>query len=369
MTLSGSVVAPRQNHPGRTNAEAATYKNLGASAASPSVSAAEVESHRVTQLPVLVLHVHSSCNCRCVMCDIWKTSEARALEPSDLESHLSSIRRLGVRWVVFSGGEPLLNRGFPDLCAMLKGEGIRLTLLTTGLLLKKDAPEVVNSFDDVIISLDGPKEIHDSIRQVRGGYDLIDAGVKAIRDVRSDYSITARSTVQKGNFRYLRETIRAAKALGLDGVSFLPVDLTSQAFNRPLVWPVDRQNEIGLCVSDLTELEAELEALIRENAEEIRSGFVAESPEKLWRIVKHFRAHLGLEEAEAPTCNAPWTSAVVEIDGAVRPCFFHPAIGNICDESLEEAINSERALQFRAALDIGTNPTCKRCVCSLNYRI
>jgi Fe-coproporphyrin III synthase len=327
------------------------------------------EKHRVTQLPVLVLHVHSSCNCRCVMCDIWKTSEVRELKPADLEPHLSSIRWLGVRWIVFSGGEPLLNRGFPELCAMLKRERIRLTLLTTGLLLKKDAREVVDSFDDVIVSLDGPKEVHDSIRQVRGGFDSIDAGVRAIRDIRPRYRITARSTVQKANFRHLRETTEAAKLLGLDGISFLPVDLTSQAFNRPLVWPIERQNEIGLCASDLTELEAGIARLIRENAGDIQSGFVAESPDKLWRIVKHFRAHLELEEAEAPPCNAPWTSAVVEIDGSVRPCFFHPTIGSIRDESLQEVINSERALQFRSTLDIRTNPTCKRCVCSLNYRI
>ena len=327
-----------------------------------------LEEHRVTQLPVLVLHVHSSCNCRCVMCDIWKTSEVRALKPADLEPHLSSIRKLGVRWIVFSGGEPLLNPGFPELCTMLKRERIRLTLLTTGLLLRKYACGVANAFDDVIVSLDGPEEVHDSIRQVRGGFALIGAGVKAIRSIWPGYRITARSTVQKANFRRLRETIRAAKFLGLDGISFLPVDLTSEAFNRPLVWPSERQNEIGLGLSDLAELEAEIAGLIQENADDIQSGFVAESPEKLWRIVKHFRAHLELEEAEAPPCNAPWTSAVVEIDGAVRPCFFHPAIGSIRDQSLQEVINSERALQFRSALDIRTNPTCKRCVCSLNYR-
>ena len=328
-----------------------------------------IETQRITRLPVLVLHVHSSCNCRCVMCDIWKTSEVRALQPSDLEPQLPSIRRLGVRWIIFSGGEPLLNRGFPELCAMLKAEGIRLTLLTTGLLLKKDAREVAESFDDVIVSLDGPQEIHDSIRQVPGGFDLIGAGVKAIRTISSGYRITARSTVQKGNFRHLRETIRAAKFLRLDGISFLPVDVTSQAFDRPLVWPIERQNEVGLCAADLTDLEIEIGALIRENAEDIRSGFVTEPPEKLWRIVKHFRAHVGLEEAESPACNAPWTSAVVEIDGNVRPCFFHPPIGHLRNQSLEDAINSERAREFRAALDIRTNPTCKRCVCSLNYRI
>jgi len=41
--------------------------------------------------------VHSRCNCRCVMCDIWKTSESRELTLTDLQPHLDSFRDLGVR--------------------------------------------------------------------------------------------------------------------------------------------------------------------------------------------------------------------------------------------------------------------------------
>jgi MoaA/NifB/PqqE/SkfB family radical SAM enzyme len=302
------------------------------------------------------------------MCDIWKTTDTRSLRPSDLEAHLASFRSLGVRWVVFTGGEPLLNPSLPLLCAMLRQEGIRLTLLTTGLLLKKQAKDVAASFDDVIISLDGPESIHNSIRQVENAFAVILAGVAAVKKLQPGLRITARTTVQKANCLYLRETVQAAKALHLDSISFLAADLESEAFNRPLIWPVGRQNQIALSLSDLAVLEIELKALIREYASDIRSGFIAESPEKLRRIVSHFRAHLGLEPSRAPLCNAPWTSAVVETDGTVRPCFFHPPIGNIQHSSFEEVINSKEALQFRSTLKISTNEICRRCVCSLNYR-
>ncbi len=326
------------------------------------------EPHRLTRLPVLVLYVHSSCNCRCVMCDIWKTSESRGLEPSELERHIAAFRRLGVRWVVFSGGEPLLNRAFPELCRLLRSEGIQVTLLTTGLLMKKCAREIAASFDDAIVSLDGPEQIHDRIRNVAGGFRLIDQGVTAIREIHSGFRITARTTVQKLNFHHLRETIDGARKMGLSGISFLAVDVTSNAFNRPLAWPVEKQNEVGLGVPEIRELEDEMRMLVRQNADDIQSGFIAESAEKLWKIVRYFRAHLGLDQAEAPPCNAPWTSAVVEVDGTVRPCFFHAPIGNIRGQSFEGAINSERAIAFRSALDMASNPICKRCVCSLNYQ-
>jgi Fe-coproporphyrin III synthase len=330
--------------------------------------APDTKHHRISQLPVLVLHAHTSCNCRCVMCDIWKNEASRAFRPFDLEPHLDSIRRLGVRWVVFSGGEPLLNPEWPQLCSILKREQVRLTLLTTGLLLGKHAAQVAESFDDIIVSLDGPEQLHNAIRRVDKAFALLQSGIEAIRQHRLSFSITARATIQRANHANLRETLAAAKQLKLNGISFLAADLTSEAFNRPQGWSPDRQSQVALTLEEVSVLEKEIESLITKHFYDIDSGYIAESPDKLRRLATHFRAHLGLDSSMSPRCNAPWTSAVIEADGTVRPCFFHRPIGNIQRQTLEEVINGEDMLAFRAALDISSNPTCKRCVCSLNYR-
>lgn len=323
---------------------------------------------RVTELPVLVLNVHSRCNCRCVMCDIWKRETSAEIKATDLERHRASLRKLGVRHVVLSGGEPLLHSDLLSLCSFFRQENIRLTLLSTGLLLLKRAEEVSSLFDDVIISIDGPAEVHDAVRRVNGAFHLIQNGIAALRRHRADIQVTGRSTVQKINHRYLRATVAAAKTLGLDSISFLAADLTSVAFNRPLLWPLERQSEIALNDKEVCVLENEIEQLITLHAEDIRSGYIAESASKLRRLSRHFRAHLGQLAHESPHCNAPWVSAVVEIDGSVRPCFFHPAFGNINSQTLEEAVNGEPAQSFRKSLRIAENPICQRCVCSLNYR-
>ncbi len=334
------------------------------------VSAEEVSSdlHVIHDLPVLVVHAHSSCNCRCIMCDIWKTQEGRAFRKADLEPHLASIRRLGVRWVVFSGGEPLMNAELPVLCKVLRAENIRLTLLTTGLLLQKCASAVAQGFDDVIVSLDGPPKIHDEIRRVERAFELLEAGVKAVREQRPEMRITARTTVQKANHCHLRETVHAARRLNLNGISFLAADLTSSAFNRPLLWSTSRQEEIALSPPEVGVLEREIESLVQETSRESECGFIAETPEKLRRIARQFRVQLGLETGESPICNAPWVSAVIETDGTVRPCFFHEAIGNLRDRSLESIVNGEAGRAFRENLDIANNAICQRCVCSLHYR-
>jgi MoaA/NifB/PqqE/SkfB family radical SAM enzyme len=302
------------------------------------------------------------------MCDIWKTRDQKKLGVQELEPQLQSIRRLGVRWIVFSGGEPLMNSELPELCSLLRTEGIRLTLLSTGLLLKKCAADVAQNFNDVIVSLDGPREIHDGIRRVFGAFDLLQEGIRALRKIRSDIQITARSTVQKANYAHLMETVQAAKQLQLDGISFLAVDVTSTAFNRSLVWPLSRKSEIALSLVELKVLENEIEALIVASGRDSAPGFIAESPQKLRRIARHFRAQLGLVAAESPLCNAPWVSAVVEADGSVRPCFFHPSIGNLSGTTLEAVINGPEGRNFRNTLDVASNPICRNCVCSLNYR-
>jgi MoaA/NifB/PqqE/SkfB family radical SAM enzyme len=302
------------------------------------------------------------------MCDIWKRESSDQFRTQDLERHRASLKNLGVRQVVLTGGEPLLHNDLAALCNFFREQNIHLTLLTTGLLMHKRAEEVANLFDDVIVSLDGPQNIHDAIRRVSGAFNLIYKGIAAVRHHRPSIPITCRTTVQKANHRHLCETVDAARALGLDSISFLAADLTSEAFNRPLIWPGERQNEISLSHEETRALEEEIEKLILEYEASINHKYIAESAAKLRKIPRRFHEHLGQLSPQAPICNAPWVSAVVEVDGSVRPCFFHRAIGNLTSSTLEEVINGDAAQIFRQSLDMETNATCQRCVCSLNYQ-
>jgi len=202
---------------------------------------------------------------------------------------------------------------------------------------------------------------------VMGAHKLIGKGIEAVRQRKPGIPVNARSTVQKANHSVVRQTVAGAKTIGLDSISFLATDLTSQAFNRDEVWPILRQDEVALSRGEVTALEEEVEALILENAEDFRNKYIVESPEKLRRIARRFREHLGDCAPVAPMCNAPWVSAVIEVDGTVRPCFFHEKIGNLAGKTLEQVINGEEARRFRTTLDVETNPICQKCVCSLNY--
>jgi MoaA/NifB/PqqE/SkfB family radical SAM enzyme len=302
------------------------------------------------------------------MCDIWQRKDSRILSVAGLERHRDSFESLRVRQVVLTGGEPLLNPELGDICNFLRSLNIKVTLLTTGLLLRNRAALVADGIDDIILSLDGPAEVHNAIRRIPRAFEVIAKGIEAVRLLRPSMPIACRTTVQKQNHTALCATVDASHALALDSISFLPADVSSQAFNRQEAWTDTRSDEVGLTGAEVVALEAEIEALIQSYQAEIRTGFIAENGVKLRRIARRFRERLEGTAPQAPMCNAPWVSAVMEVDGGVRPCFFHPSTASTQGSTLEQALNSPAAMSFRSHLDVATNPTCQRCVCSLNYR-
>ncbi|HYR07589.1 MAG TPA: radical SAM protein, partial [Longimicrobium sp.] len=237
----------------------------------------------VTVLPIVVLYPHSRCNCRCVMCDIWRAKERAEVAPEEVAGWLEEWRRLGVERVVLSGGEALMHRRIWELCEVLRGGGIDITLLSTGLLLRRHAAELVRWCDDVVVSLDGPPAVHDAIRRVPGAFARLADGVAAVRDADPAVRVSGRCTVQRANYRELRATVAAARAAGLDRISFLAADVSSEAFNRPGGWDGDRAGEVALDAADLPLLKEEIRLLERECADELASGFVSESADKLRR--------------------------------------------------------------------------------------
>jgi radical SAM protein with 4Fe4S-binding SPASM domain len=324
----------------------------------------------VARLPILILYPHSRCNCRCLMCDIWRDRGREEISAADVSGWLAEWRALGVQRVVLSGGEALLHSHLWDLCALLRDARIGITVLTTGLLLARDAAKLACLCDDVVVSLDGPRDVHDRIRNVPRAFDRLAEGIAAVRAAGPGVTVSGRCTVQRANFRELRATVAAARELGLDRLSFLAADVTSDAFNRPGGWDGERAAEVALRSEDLPLLAAELDALALDCADGFIAGFLAESPEKLRRrLLQHFAALLGEDDFAPVDCNAPWVSAVVEADGTVRPCFFQPPLGNLRREgSLSSILNSPRAIAWRQGLDTRSDPVCRRCVCSLALR-
>jgi MoaA/NifB/PqqE/SkfB family radical SAM enzyme len=322
-------------------------------------------THRVASLPILALQVHTACNCRCVMCDIWTANASgRELTGDELEGHLASIRRLHVQRVMLTGGEPLLHRNLWNLCLRLRDMGCRVTLVTTGLLLDKHVQDVATHVDQLVVSIDGPADVHDRIRRVSNGFSRIARGLDLLGNHATRPKTTARCVVQRLNFTRLVQTVQATREIGLDRVSFLAADVSSTAFNRSQPWDARRRSEIAISQDQLPLLAASITEVANRCQRELREGYIAGGINGLWRIHDYCRALVDDAPFPAVRCNAPWISAVLEPGGTVRPCFFHQPYDH-ASASLEATLNSKEAVWFRKHLDVRTDETCRRCVCTI----
>lgn len=301
------------------------------------------------------------------MCDIWKGNKnAKQLTEEDIQNLLKSLKQLDTKRVVMSGGEALLNKNFFRFCEILKQKDIKITLLSTGLTLDRHAENIIRYVDDVIVSLDGDRELHDEIRNIKGAFDSLATGVKILKARKPGFPVAARCVIHRFNFKKWDRIITAAKDIGLDSISFLPADVTSQAFNRETAWDTERQDDVLIHKEELPLLEAMIETLITTCKTEFATKFIAEAPQKIRKIGQYYNAQHGLSAFPVKACNAPWVSVVVEADGAVRPCFFHDTLGSIKEASLTDIINSPESRDYRKKLDTQTNATCVKCVCYLN---
>src|SRR4029079_7168448 len=125
-------------------------------------------------------------------CDIWRVTTRDELSPAEIAGWMADWRSLGVRRVVLSGGEALLHSNLWELCDHLRAAGIGITILSTGLLLRRHAAELVQRCDDVVVSLDGPREIHNHIRNIPRAYEKLAEGLAAVRVAGPRVALSAR---------------------------------------------------------------------------------------------------------------------------------------------------------------------------------
>ncbi len=337
-------------------------------------------SDRLRALPLVVLYITDGCNSRCATCDIWKLPR-RNMAMSLVERLAEEFHDLGVRKVVLSGGEAMQHPEWPRIAQLFHAAGAKVLLLTNALALKKQAQQVIDHIDRVTVSLDGgTPETYAAIRGVDAWHPILE-GIRLVSA--GGVPVTTRTTIQHANFREMPQIVDAAKAAGVQQVSFLAVDVSSQeAFGPRFDTHVHADQMIpllphapaivgpGLTPADLPEFAQVLDRLEQTHADDFASGLIAESPAKLRRLHGYFMAINGLAPFEGPRCNAPHISTVIEVDGSLRPCFFLPTVGKYTSDSggsLQETLNSLRARELRTAYRTGQRSECERCVCPL-YR-
>jgi Fe-coproporphyrin III synthase len=313
------------------------------------------------RLPLLTLYLTERCNSRCVTCDYWRHGRVD-MDLAAVERLVPSLAGLQTEVVLISGGEPLLNPEWTDIAQLLRAHGLKLWLLTSGLSLAKHARRVAELFTAVTVSLDGTdRETYAAIRGL-DAFDKVCEGIRAVAG--AGPLVNLRITLQRANFRQMPAFVDLARQLGVRQISFLAVDVANpQAFGRLS----DFDSGLALQPDDLPVFERVLDNLEQEHAAAFESGLIAESPQKLRRLLQYFRAIHGLAAHPPVRCNAPEFSAVVDAKGHVRPCFFIPGPDGVAlsKDDLPAALNGATMSGLRESIRAGERRECATCVCPL----
>ncbi|MCR5792088.1 MAG: thioether cross-link-forming SCIFF peptide maturase [Lachnospiraceae bacterium] len=195
---------------------------------------------RKTVVKALCLHIAHDCNLKCKYCfaEEGEYKGKRAL--MDYETGKAALDFLiansGSRHnleVDFFGGEPLMNfEVVKKLVAYGRSKEeefdkkFRFTLTTNGILLNDDIMEFCNKeMDNVVLSVDGRKEIHDMMRPTannKGSYDIIMPKFQKFADSRNQDKYYVRGTFTRNNLDFAADVLHLAD-MGFKQISMEPV--------------------------------------------------------------------------------------------------------------------------------------------------
>ena len=231
---------------------------------------------RPTVVKALCLHIAHDCNLACKYCfaEEGEYHGRRALMSFEvgkkaldfLIANSGSRRNLEVD---FFGGEPLMNF---DVVKQLVAYGreqeklhdkkFRFTLTTNGVLLNKEVQEFANKeMANVVLSVDGRKEVHDFMRPFRGGqgsYDYIIPKFKEMAESRNQTNYYVRGTFTHYNTDF------AADVLNLADEGFKQISV------EPVVAP--ESEDYAIKASDLTKIMEEYDRLAQEMLKREKEG-------------------------------------------------------------------------------------------------
>ena len=203
----------------------------------PEVKAAPAKSDEVK---ALCLHICHDCNLRCRYCFADEGAYHAKREFMSLETAKAAIDFLiensGNRKILetdFFGGEPLMNFDvvkqtvyYAKEQAAKRGKKFLFTLTTNGLLLKDDVAKFLNEeMENVVLSIDGRKEVHDAVRKTangKGSFDLVIENLKNFVRIRGNKSYYVRGTFTAKNLDFSMDVLFLADN-GFDSISLEPV--------------------------------------------------------------------------------------------------------------------------------------------------
>ena len=311
------------------------------------------------------------CNLRCLMCGQWGKNGAfnefgkdilrQQMSLDEIKTVIDNVRGFKPNITLF-GGEPFLHPDWFEIIKAVKSAGLRCNVVTNGTFIQNHAEEIIESgLDEIIFSLDGPEEIHDSIRRVPGTFKRSINGFLLLNQLKKRYNrknprININSTIWKENYRSIRKIVDIAEHISANGLTFHHLLFLSKpnvrqfldSFNnkfqqKPTDWigfAWDSPPDI-----DVEYLLKELNEIKKLKTKTSISVFPNFDDDEIRRWYTEFEFE---STSYRNRCMSLWMTAYIFPDGTVRPYHSMNYItGNIRDHSFREIWNNDIYRKFR----------------------
>jgi MoaA/NifB/PqqE/SkfB family radical SAM enzyme len=344
----------------------------------------ELRSRYVGSAPppkMVILQITGDCNRTCRMCNQWgegggyhgipKNELTLSLET--IHSVLDQIRGYSP-YIQILGGEPPLHPQFREVLEAIEERGLKASLETNGTTLDFWAERLVQGpVDTLNVSIDGPPEIHDLIRQGKGTFRLAVKGIEKIFQLQESSGvpnprINVRMTITEENQDQIIETVECFR-----GYPIAQFTIQHLLYNHPplleenarLLRPLKPNHQEILVGGTLKPPAIDGDLVWRQIKEACQPGRfpfpVAPNPAYTEDYVRDYYRDASYLPDPDLTCRIPQEVLSISCQGEATICS-HFYVGKIAEHSLEELWNSPMSREFRKLLARrGSIPACKIC--------
>jgi radical SAM protein with 4Fe4S-binding SPASM domain len=319
---------------------------------------------------MLGLSLTNLCNLNCQMCWQKDRSKKLFLDSAKAIEIVQAISRLAKPPVYLWGGEPLLHPDVWGIVRAVKQEGLFCIMNTNGLLLEKNLEEVFSSgLDMLIVSVDGPEDIHDQVRGCRGAYRRIVEGLGQLGQLRRRRPLVMiNCVINELNYRHLESLVELKNRVGADYLEFQFMMFYSQTekeeyrrfFRGHFAQEPRSVDDFSESMGKIDEVEL---CMAVERILGYQDNRIRVFPAVLNGAEKNRQYLHDPAEVLPHRCQSIYKALWVEPNGDVGPCSNFPdyVVGNLFQTGIENLWNHERFRLFRAALSEENFSICHRC--------
>ncbi len=181
-------------------------------------SVVEDKKERLLDGVIAIWNFTNRCNLACKHC--YSYADPNSEDFLSTEFILDSIPELlkaGVRFVIFSGGEPLIRKDIFQIAQAMRKSGIITYLSTNGLYIsEKNVDQIIETFNYIGISIDGIESVHDDFRGLKGAYKRSLEAIALIQKHGGNAGI--RFTLTKETQSSFYDIFELAESIGVDKI-------------------------------------------------------------------------------------------------------------------------------------------------------